>query len=181
MTSIKQLLLFSCQGLTFPASTQRLAGSKIAELFKASGAHRIILFLEILNNLAASEKYSLGTEPIQNVPNELETQRMNKALNYISEHITQKLTLTEVSRSVNLAPPVFSRFFSKLARKTFSQYILESRVNNACSLLQETNLSISEICYSVGFSNLSNFNRLFKKEKNMTPREFRKAISSITS
>jgi AraC-like DNA-binding protein len=181
MTPIKQLLQLSYKGLVFSVSTQNLVNCKITELFKVSGPRRIILFLDILNDLAMAEKRCLTTTKLQVTPNDIETKRMDKALGYISENINQKLTLTQVSRFVSLAPPVFSRFFSKLARMTFSQYVLELRVNSACNQLQETDMSISEICYTVGFSNLSNFNRLFKKVKHMTPREFRnRAKQAIT-
>lgn len=173
MVQIKKLLELASGGLAFPVATRHLAEPKITELFKTEGPRRIILFLDILNDLATGEKRLLSTGLELRPPDEGEIKRMDKALKYINDNINHKLTLQQVSRAAGLAPAVFSRFFSKVTNKTFSRYVLELRINNACNYLQETDMSISEICYNVGFSNLSNFNRLFKKVKNMSPRAFR--------
>jgi AraC-like DNA-binding protein len=179
MAPVKKLLEASGNGLAFPMGTSNKVKGKIAALFKASGPRRIILFLDILNDLAGSEKRSLSMETCREAPSELETTRMDRALAYINENISQKLTLGQVSRSVGLAPAVFSRFFSKVTRKTFSRYVLELRISNACNLLLETSMSVSEICYHSGFNNLSNFNRLFKKVKQTSPRKFRNEAKQI--
>ncbi|MBQ5527477.1 MAG: helix-turn-helix transcriptional regulator, partial [Bacteroidales bacterium] len=57
--------------------------------------------------------------------------------------------------------------------KTVIDYIIDIRLGNAARLLVDTTQNISEICYSCGFNNLSNFNRLFKSKRGYTPREFR--------
>ena len=179
MAPVKKLLEASGNGLAFPMETANKVKGKIAALFKASGPRRIILFLDILNDLAYSERHPLSTETCRVVPSELETARMDRALAYINENIGQKLTLGQVSRAVGLAPAVFSRFFSKVTRKTFSRYVLELRISNASNLLLETSMSVSEICYNSGFNNLSNFNRLFKKVKQTSPRKFRNEAKQI--
>ena len=52
-------------------------------------------------------------------------------------------------------------------------YILDIRLGNAARMLVDTTTTISEICFSCGFNNLSNFNRIFKKKRGYTPRDFR--------
>lgn len=181
MAPVKRLLETACNGVAFPLETYARISEKIAELFQVSGPRRIVLFLDILSELASSETRYLTTGKSRVTPNDLETARMDRALACINDNIGRKLTLAQVSRTVGLAPPVFSRFFSKVARKTFSRYVQELRISNACNLLLESEWSVSEICYSSGFSNLSNFNRLFRKTKGMTPREFRnRARQAVT-
>ena len=56
----------------------------------------------------------------------------------------------------------------------FVQYVNRMRINLACQLLMDDGLSVTEICYKVGFNNLSNFNRQFLLTKNMSPSKFRR-------
>lgn len=56
----------------------------------------------------------------------------------------------------------------------FSDFLIDLRLAKACKLILESDMTISEIGYKSGFNNLSNFNRLFKKYRGFSPKEFRK-------
>ena len=62
---------------------------------------------------------------------------------------------------------------------SFIDNLLEIRLGQASRLLIDTNLPISEIAFKCGFNNISNFNRLFKKKKNCTPKSFREDYSYV--
>jgi len=68
---------------------------------------------------------------------------------------------------------LFIRFFKQRTGISFIDNLLEVRLGHASRQLIDTTKSISEIAYNCGFNNISNFNRLFKKKKNCTPKEFR--------
>ena len=72
-----------------------------------------------------------------------------------------------------MSPTSCSRFFRSHAARTITDYITDVRLGNAARALVDTNESVSVICYNCGFNNLSNFNRVFKEKKGMTPRDFR--------
>jgi len=74
---------------------------------------------------------------------------------------------------VGMTPVSFSRFFRLRTGKTLSDYIVEIRLGYAIRLLIDSNRTIAEVCYDCGFNNLSNFNRMFKRKKNCSPKEFR--------
>jgi AraC-like DNA-binding protein len=99
--------------------------------------------------------------------------RMDRVMQFVLAHRFQKITLAEVAAEAHLSKEAFCRFFKLRTRKTFTDYLLHLRINEAQKLLQETDLSISEIGYRVGFENLSYFNRSFKRIAGMTPREVR--------
>jgi AraC-like DNA-binding protein len=99
--------------------------------------------------------------------------RMNRVMQFVLAHRFQKITLAEMAAEAHLSKEAFCRFFKLRTRKTFTDYLLHLRINEAQKLLQETDLSISEIGYRVGFENLSYFNRSFKRIAGMTPREVR--------
>jgi AraC-like DNA-binding protein len=67
----------------------------------------------------------------------------------------------------------FSRFFKSRTGQTFIDMLNEIRLGHASRMLIETTNNITEIAYKCGFNNMSNFNRIFKKRKNCTPKEFR--------
>lgn len=69
---------------------------------------------------------------------------------------------------------VVQPFFLSCGRaKNLSDYIIDIRLGFAARLLVDSTMSIAEICYECGFNNLSNFNRIFKKKKCCSPKEFR--------
>lgn len=74
---------------------------------------------------------------------------------------------------VGMTPVSFSRFFRLRTGKTLSDYIIDIRLGFATRLLVDSAHTIAEICYDCGFNNLSNFNRIFKRKKDCSPKEFR--------
>jgi AraC-like DNA-binding protein len=72
-----------------------------------------------------------------------------------------------------MSPVSFNRFIKNRTGKTFISYINDTRISFATRWLLETDQSIGEISFMCGFNNIANFNRLFKKAKKCTPKEFR--------
>ena len=102
-----------------------------------------------------------------------ESRRVLKVKDYISKHINDDLRLDQLADLVAMSPSAFSRFFKLRTGKNLSEYIIDIRLGHAARRLVDTIDSISEICWSCGFNNLSNFNRLFRSRKGCTPTEFR--------
>jgi AraC-like DNA-binding protein len=67
----------------------------------------------------------------------------------------------------------FSRYFRRHTGVSFVRYVNQLRINLACQLLMSGELTITDICYQVGFNNLSNFNRQFLLLKDMSPSRWR--------
>ena len=80
---------------------------------------------------------------------------------------------------VGMSDSAFSHFFKSKTNTTFIDYVNSLRIAKACQLLSDTNQTVSEICYSSGFNNMSNFIRMFKKKKQYTPNEYRAFMSQI--
>lgn len=97
------------------------------------------------------------------------TARLLPALDYIDAHYNEEITLSSLSRYLNLNESYFCRLFKQTTNTSFVQYLNYVRVCKAEQLLCTTEMNISEICYAVGFSNASYFNRTFKKFKGCSP------------
>jgi AraC-like DNA-binding protein len=96
-----------------------------------------------------------------------------KARKFLHEHSGEKLSLTKVSRFVNVSVNHFSEKFKEVTGVNFVDYIASIRIEKACDLLQDRDLRISEIAFAVGFQSLSQFNRVFKKLSGKSPTQYR--------
>ena len=92
----------------------------------------------------------------------------------------KSISLGEVAKLVSMTEVSFSRFIKKRTGNTFIDSLNEIRLGHASRMLIDTTHSIAEVSYNCGFNNISNFNRIFKKKKNCTPKEFRENFTSGT-
>lgn len=106
------------------------------------------------------------------------TRNIKTILDYISENYMNPITIDELADSVNLSKHYFMRFFKKYMGMTCIEYINDYRLNVATNLLLTTGMQITEVSTSIGITNLSYFNRIFKKKYNMTPKEYRRNIDN---
>lgn len=131
-----------------------------------------IQFLSVLEK-PESELNQLNQAGVIQGLSEKDGSRMNQVMQYLLAHRFERISLEETAAVANLSKEAFCRFFKLRTRKTFTQYLVQLRINEAQKLLQETDLGISEIAFRVGFENLSYFNRTFKNITGLTPREFK--------
>jgi AraC-like DNA-binding protein len=94
--------------------------------------------------------------------------------NYILEHLDQKLTVDHMAKYTHMVPQSFCRWFKKHAGHSFTSFLNQSRVQQACQLLINTDDNIQAIAFDCGFESISHFNRTFKKIKGVSPSNYRK-------
>ncbi len=100
---------------------------------------------------------------------------VSKAKNFIDQNYEKELTLDEVARKIAISPYYLSKLFKDETGENFIEYLTKLRIERAKKLLEEENLSIKEICMSVGYSDPNYFSRIFKKMVGTTPTEFRES------
>ena len=140
----------------------------------AEGAKRISLFIELLDLLGhdpaqvplASAKFLLD-------PSAYMSKAMNGVLDFVGRNVTGEFSEAKLAKLNGQSVSAFSRSFRKHTGLTFVQYVNAMRIELACQHLTQDDLSITEICYEIGFNNVSNFNRQFLLLKNMPPSRFR--------
>ena len=98
-----------------------------------------------------------------------------KARKYIDEHSREELSLRRVAKAVNMNANYLSENFKQVTGIKFVDYVAHVRFKNACDLLRNSRLRISEIAFAVGFQSLSQFNRVFKKLSGKSPSAYRAA------
>lgn len=120
-------------------------------------------------NQAPSEHVrALSVTPV-NTPQDA----VDEVTHYIDEHFHLPLHLEALAQSVHFSPSYLSRLFHQKTGMTLKTYITLRRLDNAKYLLENSEMSIGEIAVNCGFSNVSNFNRVFKQQTGISPLEFR--------
>ena len=107
------------------------------------------------------------------------TNKITEALFYISEHLSDALTVDDLAKRCHLNTDYFSRLFKEQTGLRPIDYIQQKRIERAKVLLTTTNRSMQEIADMVGLSNISYFSRLFSKLSNKTPGAYRKEYWTI--
>lgn len=169
------LFALSRRGALFSDTCSRLCAPLIAEVVQAKGPQRASLFLQILATLAAdSGVRTLATDTYLPDPSGFMTAGVNKALGYINENLTEGFSEEDLATTAAMTPSAFSRSFRKHTGMGVVEYVNRHRINLACQMLMnESDKTITDICFAVGFNNLSNFNRQFLRRKGMPPSRFR--------
>jgi len=148
----------------------RLPG--LTKLLGLSAWLGLVDFLSRLGVHSGAVSLSAATEPRRRVPPFVS--RLEEVTNYIEDHFRAPLPLSEVARVAGLTPNGFSRLFRRMTNQTFVSYRNARRIREVCCFLSEADASIIRIAGECGFENLANFNRQFRQEMAMTPREYRR-------
>jgi AraC-like DNA-binding protein len=171
---VESLLDASRWGVLFRPETGAAAEPIMREMLGAQGMRRVTLFVALLDLLVQSaEQVKLASAAYSADPARYAETRINHVLSYIGKNLSQELRETELAELAGQSASAFSRYFRRHTGVPFVQYVNRLRINLACQLLMSGELSITDICYQVGFNNLSNFNRQFLALKDMSPSRWR--------
>lgn len=179
LSGLGTLLESSRRGVLFSGNTSKELAPLMEEIVAAKGVRRIELFMMILGTLCRAR----GALPLSS-PNYLPDPSgymsvgMNKALAFIRENLTQPFGEADLATIAGQSQSAFSRSFRRHTGMSLVQYVKRLRINLACQILMsDEHASITDICFQVGFNNLSNFNRQFLAEKGMPPSRFRRLLA----
>ena len=175
--AIKALLESAAKGLRFESDAALV--DKLVSLGQTKEMDSILSLLSILQNLTEKSGSNLCPDAYHNVISKKFETRINKVCTYIQNHYSERISLQQVSELVFMTESNFCKFFKKATSTTFSDYVNDLRINEACHLLIYTEDNISKIAQDCGFESLSYFNRVFLKKKRIKPSLFRKNASAI--
>ena len=171
----------SQKGILFSRETTKLLAPRLISLNQKNGFDGVLELLSILHDLSTSRNMrTLSDGSFTNQHFTYNSRRIEKAFEYMNTNYDKPITLGEVAKLVSMTDVSFSRFIKKRTGNTFVDSLNEIRLGHASRMLIDTTHSIAEISYHCGFNNISNFNRIFKKKKTCTPKEFRENFTSGT-
>ena len=174
MAFLKVLLAEAARGVQFAPGTGAAARPIMDELLTAAGGRRLELLFALLGLLQADgRRRPLASAGYRPVPAETTNQPLNHVLAHISRNLGHDLREADLAALSGYSPSAFCRAFQRHTGMTFVSYVNSLRISRACELLIGSQRRIIDICFDVGFSNLSNFNRQFLAQKAMPPSAFR--------
>lgn len=135
--------------------SSKLAGG---ELIKRSTVNTILTLIFRKMALPMNDKGLMGTD----------------LLKYIKDNCTEHITLEKIAKKNHYSVGYLSRLFKKQAGVTFTEYLTNCRLEYACKLLRETELSVTQVCAEAGFSDRTKFHKLFTQKTGTTPLKYKK-------
>ena len=162
--AVKALFERAKMGLLFKPDTKKVVGPKIESLLGYKGFPKLLKLLEILYDMALAEDYTiLNVDGFAFETDVQDSAKIDMIFKHVNSNFYRQIPLEEISDKVSMTVPAFCRYFKKATGKTFTKLVNEYRVVHATKLLQESQSSITDICYECGFNNFAHFNKLFKE------------------
>jgi AraC-like DNA-binding protein len=163
-------------GISFYGQTKQRVGERLNQLAQLSPFDRLLQLLSIFHQLATSTEYEpLRGEVVTGSYNLSEQQRLKRVNQFIADHYTRRLSIPEVAGIANLTEAAFCRYFKRMTRLTFTQFLNQYRISQAQKLLL-LDTTVSEACFACGFESLSYFNKIFRRVTGENPLQFKKRL-----
>jgi len=178
---IGELLKRSCRGIHIkpPASAQ--IGKMLKRLLKLGGLERMLYFIKLLDVMARTEHYRVLASSGYRLDDHKElNNRLDRIMHYINTNYQRKITQEEVASKIGMTTASFCRYFKEKTGKGFIFFVNEIHNGYTCNFPHLNRSAVSPICFECGFNNISNFNRMFKRQTGFTPVEYRQQFELAT-
>ncbi|WP_153797016.1 AraC family transcriptional regulator [Foetidibacter luteolus] len=174
IAAIKNLFEKARSGVAFYGETKKLAGEKLKQLTALSHFDQLITLLQVFNLLANSNEIEmLKARPIAGTSLLKEQQRLQQVYHFIEANYQNEIDVNAVAKLCNLTTAAFCRYFKKSTHYTFTDFLNQFRINQAKKILLQDK-TVTQACYETGFSNISYFNKTFKKVTGENPSTFKR-------
>jgi len=179
MSFIRTLLQRSSRGVSFSRTTIKSIMPRLIQLPQKHGFDSVLELMSVLYDLSTSKNLRTLSDVSFNVETSCyNSRRIEKIMTFLNSNFSENITLADAAKIAGMAEVSLSRFFKFRTGKTFIDTLNEVRLGHASRMLIDTTNSINEVAYKCGFNNMSNFNRIFKKKKDSTPKEFRQTYTN---
>lgn len=176
-SGVAQVLLQSADGL--PGTAEITASALLMLLLYIDQNWPLSRVVNDPGNAGLLEPLATGgiTGPIERSP----TVNVERVQNYIRANLLTHLTLPIIARNSYVSVPQLKRIFRSELNMTVMSFVAQCRIEEAKSMLQETDIAISDISMLCGYQHRTHFSRVFSREVGISPREFRSAQRAATS
>tara|TARA_B100000767_G_C19763377_1_gene536259 strand:+ start:2196 stop:3056 length:861 start_codon:yes stop_codon:yes gene_type:complete len=174
LNAINSLFKKSKFGIAFKGQIKKIIGDKLFGFKKLNSFDQYLQLLEVLKILSESKEFELlHKQPYNNKYSEREQGRLRAVYAFVEKNYHKKIRLEEVAFQSNMTREGFCRYFKKVTRYTFIEFLNRYRISQSKRILM-SGKSVSNACYQSGFESLSYYNRIFKKVTQENPSNFRK-------
>jgi len=172
---IAKALFLSKQGIQIVGHTLNEVSELMLQLPYLKGFERMIHFLKIMDIIGRSDcLIQLASREYLKARFTTGNKRLATIHEYLMNNYREDINLEKIADLVSMAEGSLCRFFKENMGITLFEYLNKIKTDFACKLLMDPDLSITDVCLSSGFNNLSHFNKQFRKITGVTPSEYRK-------
>ncbi|WP_368187091.1 helix-turn-helix domain-containing protein [Aestuariibius sp. HNIBRBA575] len=171
---VTEMLNMAQSGIEFVGFNPTFARGHMESIRDNTGPERILAFIRFLVRLNEhAEKKTLSVARLIQPSGGSRQARIGEVVDHILQNYADDISVETAADMAGMSPASFSRNFQTMTGHRFVGFVNRVRVGQACALLLASDDQITSICYQVGFQNLANFNRHFRKMKGMTPSQYR--------
>ena len=168
ISCINPLFSGTKEKMSIETSFEKLILEMFEEYTNKTTFYEIVIRSNLLKLIVALERMNISPESTKT-----ENHAIAEALKYIHNNINTKIKIEDLCKISNLSPTSLGVYFKKITGKTVVEYINKIKIDKSKQLLKETDFSITDISYELGFSDSAYFNRVFKKMTSLSPKGYR--------
>ncbi|MCP9768256.1 AraC family transcriptional regulator [Lacihabitans sp. LS3-19] len=173
---IQDLFERAVLGVSFFGYTKEILEKHFKKIKEQDAIEKYISLLEILKILSESEEYILLNKTQYEQSNLSKDQhRLFRIFEFVEKNFEKDINTGNLAEISHLTIPAFCNYFKKNIGVSFTDFLNEYRINQACMMITEGN-TISDVGFRCGFNSLSYFSRTFKTFKNMSPKDFQNKV-----
>jgi AraC-like DNA-binding protein len=177
MKDIANLLKGARKGVLLEGKTRTRVQKVMEDIVNLSQVNRILSVIQILDIISTStENKLLSTSLPSSSFSYADAEKLNKINSYTMTHFRTKMPLQTIASVANMNPSAFCRYFKMRTKRSFSQFVIELRLQQATNMLLNSTLTIDQISLDCGFESPSYFYRTFKRYKGITPAAYQKSL-----
>jgi AraC-like DNA-binding protein/mannose-6-phosphate isomerase-like protein (cupin superfamily) len=173
-TEINNLFEKASQGIHFFGETEIQVKKLLSKMLEVKQFERLLLLFEVFQILAKSTEYELlNKNGIRYNFQKKDELRLKNILDFVEKNYQKNIEFKHVAELANMTIPAFSAYFKKTMSITFTDFLNEFRVNQACNLLL-AGKSVTDAGFESGFNNVTYFIKVFKTIKGDSPLVYQK-------
>ncbi len=173
---IADLFKRTSRGLRLSGRTAADVTVLLQEITSTGGAEQLALLLRLFARIARAPDSDRSFLSVRSFALSAEShyqQAITKAIRYLIAHFREEVRLESLLQITDMSRPTFARQFKHHSGHTFSEFLNRMRLQTACRELTDSDRSVLDIALSCGFTQISFFNRLFRRLMKCSPTEFR--------
>ena len=168
------------RGIRITGDTLNQVSNIMLQLPYLNNFERFLQFFKLMNLIGQSnDLVPLASVTYKNLQFDIKNKRILTIHEYLMKNYRESIDLKEIASLVNMAEGSLCRFFKSIVGITLFEYLNKIKVDFACKLLMDMNLTILDVAIDSGFNNLSHFNKQFKQMTGIPPREYRLRFKSL--
>ena len=179
--NVRKALEMSERGIQIVGDTLNKVSEIMLQLPYLNGIEQLLNFYRLMDIIGKStSNIALASEEYLRKKFNTSNKRIEAIHDYFMNNYRNEVNLEELSQLVNMAKGSLCRFFKENSGITLWEYLNHIKIEFACKMLMNNELSIAQVCFDSGFNNLNHFNKQFRKITGITPSSYRKKFSELS-